>query len=80
MSASVREDASNDAHRVIERAVKEQELDYALHDSDSGGLPGIVVALPGDRRLITNTILSVGMHGVRIMWTTTGSSAVRAGW
>jgi hypothetical protein len=66
VSASVREEASNDAHRVIEHAVKEQGLDYALHDSDSGGLPGIVVALPGERRLITNTILSVGMHGVRI--------------
>lgn len=31
-----------------------------------GGRPGIVVALPGERRLTTNTLLSVGEHGVRL--------------
>jgi hypothetical protein len=66
VSGSVRGDAADDVHRVIENAVKEQDLDYALHESGSGGLPGIVVALPGERRLITNTILTVGVHGVRI--------------
>ncbi|WP_319453437.1 MULTISPECIES: YbjN domain-containing protein [unclassified Mycobacterium] len=59
-------DAAQAAHRLIEHAAKEQELDYALHPSESGGLPGIVVALPGERRLITNTILSVSAHGVRV--------------
>lgn len=60
------DDAAQAAHRLIERAAKEQELDYALHPSESGGLPGIVVALPGERRLITNTILSLSAHGVRV--------------
>ena len=54
------------AHHVIETAVKEQELEYGLHPSESGGLPGIVVAVPGERRLITNVILSVSVHGVRV--------------
>lgn len=31
-----------------------------------GGRPGIVVALPGERRLVTNTLLSIGEHGVRL--------------
>jgi hypothetical protein len=66
VSGTVREDFSSDVHHVIENAIKEQELDYALHESETGGLPGIVVALPGERRLITNTILSVGVHGVRV--------------
>jgi hypothetical protein len=60
------DDAAQAAHRLIEQAAKEQDLDYALHPSESGGLPGIVVALPGERRLITNTILSVSAHGVRV--------------
>ncbi len=60
------EDAAGSVHRVIEDTIKEQELDYALHPNESGGLPGIVVALPGERRLVTNTILSVSAHGVRV--------------
>lgn len=55
-----------DVHRLIEKAVREQELDYALHDSETGGLPGIVVAVPAERRFITNTIFTVSVHGVRI--------------
>jgi hypothetical protein len=66
VSATVREDAADEVHRVIVNVVKEQELDYALHESATGGLPGIVVALPGERRLITNLILTVGLHGVRV--------------
>jgi len=66
VSGTVREDAAEEVHHVIENAIKEQGLEYELHENDSGGLPGIVVALPGERRLITNMILSVGMHGVRV--------------
>lgn len=55
-----------DAHRLIENAVKDQDLDYALHDSESGGLPGIVVAIPAERRFVTNTIFTVSVHGVRV--------------
>jgi hypothetical protein len=66
MTAAASDDVAADVHRTIETAVAEQELEYALHDSDTGGLPGIVVALPGERRLVTNTILTVGRHGVRV--------------
>jgi hypothetical protein len=66
MTAAASDDVAADVHRTIEAAVTEQELEYALHDSDTGGLPGIVVALPGERRLVTNTILTVGRHGVRV--------------
>lgn len=58
--------AAEEAHRLIENAVKEAELDYALHDSERNGLPGIVVAVPAERRFITNTVFTVSVHGVRI--------------
>jgi hypothetical protein len=66
MSELGREEHAAEVHRIIEHAVKEQDLEYALHDRDTGGLPGVVVALPGERRLVTNLIISVGLHGVRV--------------
>lgn len=66
MSPTESQDSADEVYRLIEATIKEQDLDYALHESQSGGLPGIVVALPGERRLITNVILTVGMHGVRV--------------
>lgn len=66
MSPTARQDSADEVYRLIEAAIKEQDLDYALHESQTGGLPGIVVALPGERRLITNVILTVGLHGVRV--------------
>ena len=58
--------AESEAHRLIETAVKEAELDYAMHDSQTGGLPSIVVAVPAERRFVTNTVFTVSVHGVRI--------------
>ncbi len=52
--------------RIIEDALKASELPYSRHKGSHGGLPGIVVELPGERRLKTNTILSIGEHSVRI--------------
>ena len=52
--------------RLIEETLAAHELDFSHHDGGVGGRPGIVVALPGERRLITNTLLSVGEHGVRL--------------
>ena len=52
--------------RVIEDTLKEQDLTYSHHEGVRGGLPGLVVALPGERRLVTNTILSIGEHSVRV--------------
>jgi hypothetical protein len=51
---------------LIEETLRASELDFSHHEGGPGGYPGIVVALPGERRLITNTLLSVGDHGVRV--------------
>jgi hypothetical protein len=55
-----------DAQDVIEQACKENGLVCSRHEGARGGLPGIIVELPGERRLKTNTILSIGEHSVRI--------------
>ena len=52
--------------RVIEDALRASELTYAEHPGVQGGLPGLVVELPGERKLKTNTILSIGEHSVRV--------------
>jgi hypothetical protein len=55
-----------DAQDVIEQACKENGLVCSRHEGARGGLPGIIVELPGEWRLKTNTILSIGEHSVRI--------------
>ncbi|MCG7596550.1 YbjN domain-containing protein [Mycobacterium sp. C3-094] len=57
---------TDNVQAVIERTLAEHDLPYTLHKGAAGGLPGLVVALPGERRLTTNTILTVGEHSVRI--------------
>ena len=57
---------SNTVQAIIEKTLQANELDYEHHKGAHGGLPGIVVALPGERRLKTNTILSIGEHSVRV--------------
>lgn len=52
--------------QLIEQTLKEQDLEYSRHEGIGGGLPGLVVVLPGERRLKTNTILSIGEHSVRV--------------
>ena len=54
------------AEQVIVDACRESGLVCTRHDGAHGGLPGIIVELPGERRLKTNTILSIGEHSVRI--------------
>ena len=51
---------------LIEKTLKEHDLEYSHHGGAAGGLPGLVVVLPGERRLKTNTILSIGEHSVRV--------------
>jgi hypothetical protein len=46
--------------QTIETALAERELAYSRH---AGGL---MVELPGERRLKTNTILTIGEHSVRV--------------
>ena len=51
---------------VIERALQASGLTYSEFPGAHGGLPGLVVELPGERKLKTNTILSIGEHSVRV--------------
>jgi hypothetical protein len=57
---------SSSVQQVIERALQASDLTYSEHDGVRGGLPGLVVELPGERKLKTNTILSIGEHSVRV--------------
>ena len=52
--------------QVIEQTLDAAGLSYSRHAGAHGGLAGLVVELPGERRLTTNTILSIGEHSVRI--------------
>jgi hypothetical protein len=51
---------------VIEQALKASQLTYSEHPGAQGGPPGLVVELPGERKLKTNTILGIGEHSVRV--------------
>ncbi len=57
---------SSDVQQLIENTCKENGLVCTPHQGVHGGLPGIIVELPGERRLKTNTILSIGEHSVRV--------------
>ncbi|ABK73438.1 type III secretion system chaperone family protein [Mycolicibacterium smegmatis] len=52
--------------KIIEDTLVEHELNYHFHEGAKGSLPGIVVELPGERKLKTNTLLSIGEHSVRV--------------
>ena len=52
--------------QLIEDALDASGLTYSRHPGAHGGLPGLIVELPGERKLKTNTILSIGEHSVRI--------------
>ncbi|MGK2882921.1 MAG: YbjN domain-containing protein [Mycobacterium sp.] len=52
--------------QLIEETLARNELEFSRHEGARGGLPGLVVALPGERKLKTNTILSIGEHSVRV--------------
>lgn len=52
--------------QIIEDTLKERDLEYAFHNGVDGAPSGLVVEVPGERRLITNTILTIGTHSVRI--------------
>ncbi|MGB3483934.1 MAG: YbjN domain-containing protein [Mycobacterium sp.] len=55
-----------DIQTVIEHALDDRELVYTRHAGAGGGLPGLIVELPGERKLKTNTLLSIGKHSVRV--------------
>lgn len=51
---------------LIENTLQEHDLRYTHHKGARGSLPGLVVELPGERRLKTNTILTIGEHSLRV--------------
>ncbi len=51
---------------IIEKTLEEHDLNYSHHEGARGSLPGLVVVLPGERKLTTNTILTIGEHSVRV--------------
>ena len=52
--------------KIIEDALDERSVPYFRHGGSQGGPAGLIVELPGERRLKTNTILTVGEHSVRV--------------
>jgi Putative bacterial sensory transduction regulator len=58
--------ATNPVQRLIEDTLDEHSLPYSHHEGAHGGPPGLIVELPGERRLKTNTILTVGEHSLRV--------------
>lgn len=50
----------------IEATLTEHGLNFTRYEGAHGGLPGLIVELPGERKLITNTLLSIGEHSVRV--------------
>ena len=50
----------------IEDTLTGHGLAFTRHDGSHGGLPGLIVELPGERKLTTNTLLSIGEHSVRV--------------
>jgi hypothetical protein len=57
---------TSDVRQIIENTLSEHDLEYTLHKSEHNGQPGVVVALPGERKLKTNTFLRIGEHSVRV--------------
>jgi hypothetical protein len=57
---------SGAVQQTIEDLLNDHGLVYSVHEGAHGGLPGLVVELPGERKLTTNTILNIGEHSVRV--------------
>ena len=55
-----------DIQQIIERTLIDNDLAYSRFEGAHGGLPGVIVELPGERKLKTNTLLSIGEHSVRV--------------
>jgi hypothetical protein len=57
---------TSSVQQVIEDALAEHNLVFSRHEGAHGGPPGFIVELPGERKLKTNTLLSIGEHSVRV--------------
>lgn len=65
MTADMTDDMT-DVQQLIEDSLAANELTYSHLPAAKGGLPGLVVELPGERKLTTNVLLSIGEHSVGI--------------
>ena len=54
------------AEQIITDVLAEHGLPYSRYQGAHGGLPGLIVELPGERKLTTNTLLTIGEHSVRV--------------
>ncbi len=52
--------------QLIEETLAEHGLNFTRYEAEHGGQPGFIVELPGERKLITNTLLTIGDHSVRV--------------
>ena len=52
--------------REIEQTLAEHGLNYTRYEGAHVGAPGLIVELPGERKLVTNTLLTIGDHSVRV--------------
>lgn len=59
-------EAERRVRHEIEQTLNEHGLNFTRYDGAHGGLPGLIVELPGERKLITNTLMSIGEHSVRV--------------
>lgn len=66
MTAGDPREAERRVRAEIERVLAEHGLRHTRYDGAHGGLPGLIVELPGERKLTTNTLLSIGEHSVRV--------------
>jgi len=58
--------SENRVARLVEETLNEHGLTFTRYQGAHGGLPGVIVELPGERKLTTNTLLSIGEHSVRV--------------
>lgn len=52
--------------QLIEETLSDHGLNFTRYEAEHGGLPGFIVELPGERKLVTNTLLTIGDHSVRV--------------
>jgi Putative bacterial sensory transduction regulator len=66
MNQPIAREAEARVQQVIEETLAEHGLSFTRYEGAHGGLPGLIVELPGERKLITNTLMSIGEHSVRV--------------
>ena len=59
-------EAATRVQDFIENILTEHGLTFTRYQGAHGGLPGVIVELPGERKLTTNTLMSIGEHSVRV--------------